>query len=123
MKKYLTYLSSRADEHIIEYGLGDWFDLGPNHPGYSQLTSKGVTATGIYYYDLSVMNEVAVLLGFEEDSRYYKKQMKEVKLAYNNRFYHQDKGYYDRNNQTANAVSLFYELVYGAQNEAYKTIY
>ena len=120
MKKYLTYLSSRADKHIIEYGLGDWFDLGPNHPGYSQLTSKGVTATGIYYYDLSVMNEVAVLLGFEEDSRYYQKQMKEVKQAYNNRFYHQDKGYYDRNSQTANAVSLFYGLV---DEENYRLVY
>ncbi len=120
MRKYLDYLSSRANGHIIEYGLGDWYDLGPAHPGVSQLTSRGVTATGIYYYDLSIMNEVAGLLGLEEDSRYYRNLMNEVKKAYNARFYHQDKGYYDRNSQTANAISLFYGLV---DEENYDRVY
>lgn len=120
MRKYLDYLSSRASGHIIEYGLGDWYDLGPAHPGVSQLTSRGVTATGIYYYDLSIMNEVAGLFGLEEDSRYYRNLMSEVKQAYNARFYHQDKGYYDRNSQTANAISLFYGLV---DEENYDKVY
>ena len=86
----------------------------------SQLTSRGVTATGIYYYDLSIMNEAAGLLGLEEDSRYYRNLMSEVKQAYNARFYHQDKGYYDRNSQTANAISLFYGLV---DEENYSKVY
>ena len=78
------------------------------------------TYTGIYYYDLSIMNEVAGLFGLEEDSRYYRNLMSEVKQAYNARFYHQDKGYYDRNSQTANAISLFYGLV---DEENYDKVY
>lgn len=49
MQRYIDYLSSKADNHIIAYGLGDWFDIGPESPGESQLTSNGVTATAIYY--------------------------------------------------------------------------
>jgi hypothetical protein len=46
MQRYLDYLGTRANNHIITYGLGDWFDIGPKHPGYAQLTSNGVTANG-----------------------------------------------------------------------------
>ena len=53
MQRYIDYLSSKADNHIIAYGLGDWFDIGPESPGESQLTSNGVTATAIYYYAVS----------------------------------------------------------------------
>ena len=45
MKAYLTYLGSRADHDIINYGLGDWYDLGPKKPGVSQLTPIALTAT------------------------------------------------------------------------------
>ena len=29
----MNYLASRAKDHIISYGLGDWFDIGPDVPG------------------------------------------------------------------------------------------
>ena len=47
MQRYVDYLGTKADGHIVAYGLGDWFDIGPNAPGVSQLTSNGVTATAI----------------------------------------------------------------------------
>ena len=33
MKRYVAYLGSRATDHIVSHGLGDWYDLGPNPPG------------------------------------------------------------------------------------------
>ena len=40
MKRYVAYLGTRADEHgIIDYGLGDWYDVGPGEPGVSKLIS------------------------------------------------------------------------------------
>ena len=33
MQRYIDYLSSKADNHIIAYGLGDWFDIGPEESG------------------------------------------------------------------------------------------
>lgn len=119
MKNYINYLSSRAKDNTIEYGLGDWFDLGPNNPGVSQLTSKGVTATAIYYYDLKIMNAIAEYLNNDNDALYFRKLMKNVKYAYNERYYNTE-GYYDRNSQTANSISLYFGLV---EEENYNKVY
>jgi len=32
MKRYVDYLASRATNHIVNYGLGDWYDVGPKSP-------------------------------------------------------------------------------------------
>ena len=32
MKRYVDYLQGKAVDHIIDYGLGDWYDLGPKYP-------------------------------------------------------------------------------------------
>ena len=58
-------------DHIISYGLGDWFDIGPDVPGNSQLTSNGVTATATYYYNAVIMQKIARLLGISEDVEVY----------------------------------------------------
>ena len=44
MKGYVGYLGSQTKNGLLTYGLGDWYDIGPNAPGYSQLTPQGVTA-------------------------------------------------------------------------------
>ena len=49
------YLKSKAKDNILSHGLGDWYDIGPNRPGFSQMTKMGVTATATYYYDLTIM--------------------------------------------------------------------
>ena len=41
MKRYVDYLGTKADGHILSHGLGDWCDLGPKYPGRAQLTSPG----------------------------------------------------------------------------------
>lgn len=28
MRRYVDYLSTRADNHILSFGLGDWYDYG-----------------------------------------------------------------------------------------------
>src|ERR1700712_4815736 len=33
MKRYMGYLDKLANNHILTEGLGDWYDLGPAHPG------------------------------------------------------------------------------------------
>lgn len=111
MKRYVEYLGTRAEGHIVAYGLGDWYDLGPNAPGYAQLTSNGVTATAMYYYDVTVLRQAASLLGREDDARRFALLADSIKVAYNRRFYHPAEGCYDRNSQTANAISLFMGLV------------
>ncbi|MDD3036734.1 glycoside hydrolase family 78 protein [Bacteroides sp.] len=111
MKKYLEYLGTRANNHIIAYGLGDWFDIGPKSPGYAQLTSNGVTATAIYYYNTMMLKEMAKLLGKEADEKSFETLAENIKKAYNTTFFHPEEGTYDRNSQTAGAISLYMDLV------------
>jgi len=49
MQQYLAYLASRAQDHIVSHGLGDWYDIGPNPSGNAQLTPVALTATAIYF--------------------------------------------------------------------------
>lgn len=111
MQWYIDYLSSRADNHIVAYGLGDWFDIGPNSPGEAQLTSNGVTATAIYYYDVRIMEKISRLLGHEQNAEKYKKLAGEIKNAFNEKFFDKTTLKYDRNSQAANAVALYMDLV------------
>lgn len=111
MKRYLEYLGTRSNNHIIAYGLGDWFDIGPKSPGYAQLTSNGVTATAIYYYNTMVLKEMAKLLGKEDDEKSFATLAEDIKKAYNDAFFHPEDGTYDRNSQTASAISLYMDLV------------
>ena len=110
MKRYVAYLTSTADHNIVSHGLGDWFDLGPNAPGESQLTSKGVTATATYYYDVNILRQAAKLLGKSDDEAYFTKLAAEIKEAFNRLYFNNETKQYDRGSQTANAMALFMDL-------------
>ncbi|MET1054098.1 MAG: family 78 glycoside hydrolase catalytic domain [Pedobacter sp.] len=111
MKKYAAYLKTRAKYNILSQGLGDWYDLGPKPPGVSQLTTIGVTATAIYYYDLNILSETALMLGKTADAAGYKKLAEEVKLAFNRRFFNSKTNNYATGSQTANAMAIYMKLV------------
>ena len=110
MQRYIDYLSSRADDHIIAYGLGDWFDIGPGSPGQAQLTSNGVTATAIYYYNVTLMQKMANLLGKPDDARRYSELATRIKDSFNRKYWNTSTLQYDRNSQAANAVALYMGL-------------
>ena len=79
MRRYVDYLSSRAQGNIVAYGLGDWYDIGPGEPGVSKLTTPGVTATAIYYQDLRVLEKMLALAGHDEDSRAMRPEAEDVR--------------------------------------------
>lgn len=110
MQRYIDYLSSKANNHIIAYGLGDWFDIGPKSPGEAQLTSNGVTATAIYYYDVTLMEKMANLLGKPDDARKYRELATQIKQAFNQTYWNPSTRKYDRDSQAANAVALYMGL-------------
>lgn len=116
MKRYMDYLASRANDNIIAYGLGDWFDIGPDVPGNSQLTSNGLTATATYYYNATIMQKIARLLAQPDDVEKYGRLAVEIKESFNRRFFNSSTKTYDRNSQTANSIVLFM----GLADETYK---
>ncbi|HEY4209066.1 MAG TPA: family 78 glycoside hydrolase catalytic domain [Puia sp.] len=118
MQRYNAYLVTKAQHHILYQGLGDWFDLGPKSPGVSQLTPPGVTATAIWYYDLTILSKTAGLLGKTQDAAGYEALAAEVKKAFNEEFFNRSTREYATGSQTANAMAVFAGLVEPAYKEA-----
>jgi len=111
MEKYMKYLASKAHDHILEEGLGDWYDLGPaDRPGFAQLTLPPVTATAFYYYDAHLMSKIATLLGKDEDARDYAKLAEDIRAAWLAKFRHEQEGTYASNSQCANSIALVMRL-------------
>ncbi|RKO73299.1 alpha-L-rhamnosidase [Sphingobacterium puteale] len=111
MIRYIDYLGTKAKDHILTQGLGDWYDLGPERPGVSQLTTPGITATAIYYYDLKLMKEIATLLGKKEDANKFENLQQAVFDAFNQQFYRPQEHSYGSGSQTALAMPLYVGLV------------
>ena len=106
MVHYLNYLQSRATNGIVAYGLGDWYDIGPNDPGVSQNTTLGVTGTLMLYEDAAAMAKIAKLLGRNDDAVHFTNLADNENDAFQKRFFHPLDGKYDTGSQTANAMPL-----------------
>ena len=110
MKCYVAYLGTKAQEHIVSYGLGDWYDIGPRPPGPSQLTPNSLTATAFYYYDTWILAQAAAFLGKANEAKQLTAQANEIRAAFNRKFYNQAKGSYATGSQTADAIPLVMNL-------------
>ena len=110
MKRYVDYLASRATNHIVNYGLGDWFDVGPKSPGIAQLTPISLTATAFYYYDTWILAQTAALLGKPDETQQFETRATEIRAAFNEKFYNATNRDYAAGSQTANAIPLVMNL-------------
>jgi alpha-L-rhamnosidase len=111
MKRYNEYLASKSKDNIIDFGLGDWYDVGPKRPGEAQLTSKALTCTATWYQDLIILQKTAELLGEGDDAKSFADRAAAVKTAFNRKFFHPDANQYENGSQTANAMPLVVNLV------------
>ncbi|MCR4921467.1 MAG: family 78 glycoside hydrolase catalytic domain [Bacteroidaceae bacterium] len=111
MKRYAAYLYSRADNGIVDYGLGDWFDIGPASPGRSQLTSTALTATTYLYINLRMMKQMAHLVDQPRDEARFALQAATVKAAFNSRFINPETHLIEQGSQTACALPLFADIL------------
>lgn len=116
MNRYVEYLRSKSENHILSHGLGDWFDLGPNRPGEAQLTPKALTATAIYYYDLKLLTEMASVLKKTDEQKKLSNWAADVKTAFNAKFFNSETGIISTGSQTAMAMPWCVGLV----DEQYK---
>ncbi len=111
MKKYVAYLGTKADGHILSHGLGDWFDYGPKSPGEAQLTPKALTATAIYYYDIVLLSKMMELTDHKDDAKKMSALAVEVKNAFNTKFFNNSTKVYSTGSQTAMSMPLVVGLV------------
>lgn len=107
MKLYISYLTSRSNDHILDYGLGDWFDIGPSKPGKAQLTSVALSATAMYYYELLTMNKIASAIGKNADAKEFATLAEVVAEAFNNRFITDNEKVFENGSQTGLSMALY----------------
>ena len=113
MKGYVDYLTGKASGNIVNYGLGDWFDLGPNSPGTAQLTPVSLTATATYYSDARTLSQMAQLLGNSADAATYGLLATNILTAFNNQFFNSAGRYYSTASDTSDAMPLALGMVPG----------
>lgn len=118
MARYVAYLDTRAQDGIVSHGLGDWYDIGPNPPGFAQLTPPALTATAFYYQDAWILAQAAALLGKPDDAQKYAALAAKIRAAFNAKFFNPAKRSYSTGSQCANAIPLVMDLVEPANRAA-----
>lgn len=118
MKGYMAYLESMADKHVLSHGLGDWYDVGPETPGYAQLTSVPLVATATYFQDAGVMAKMAGELGLQDEKELFEALADEIKYQFNLKFFRPETAVYGSGSQTAYAMPLSLGMVDEKYEEA-----
>jgi len=111
MKKYVDYLETKATNHIVSHGLGDWYDYGTHAAGYSKNSPIALSATSHYFYGASLVAKAAKLLNKTDDISKYETLALDIKNAFNKEFFNPETKQYGTNSQFSNAVPVFMDLV------------
>ena len=117
MRRYVDYLSTRADRHILSFGLGDWYDYGDFRAGFSRNTPVPLVATAHYYMSVEYLIKAASIVGNDYDVRYYSSLAYDIMVAFNERFLNYDTAQYGTGSQCSNALPLFLRLTQSAGHQ------
>ena len=117
MRRYIDYLSTRADRHILSFGLGDWYDYGDFRAGFSRNTPVPLVATAHYYMSVEYLIKAASIVGNDYDVRYYSSLAYDIMVAFNERFLNHDTAQYGTGSQCSNALPLFLRLTQSAGHQ------
>lgn len=118
MKKYVDYLGTKAEKHIVSHGLGDWYDYGTHAAGYSKNSPIALSATSHYYYGAYLVAKAAKLLNKTEDIEKYETLASDIKTAFNAEFFNAETKQYGTSSQFSNAVPVFMDIVEPQYKEA-----
>jgi hypothetical protein len=113
MTNYFGYLQNQASGNFLNYpnGLGDWYDIGPNAPGFSQDTPVSLTADAYYCQDAQILGQVAAEIGHTNEAVQFDLLATNIGTAFNSAYYSASHHYYSTGSQTAQAMPLYLGLV------------
>ena len=117
MKFWIAYMHHKYVRNglIDKDSYGDWC-VPPDslHVIHStnpaKITDGGLIATATFYHDLQLMRKFALLTGQVKDTVFYQGIAKEMKAAFQKKYYHADSAYYGNNTVTANLLALAFGL-------------
>lgn len=105
MKKYVDFMTSMSDSHIVNFGLGDWCPPVGGPDAYK--CPAAVTDTGYYFVDAGIVAKIASLLRKEEDAIIYSKLADEIRNEFRRNFLDLETGKVEGNCQTSIACALY----------------
>jgi alpha-L-rhamnosidase len=111
MERYMAYLASRADGHILSHGLGDW-------GAFDTSTPLAIPATTAYFRYAEAMATIAAALGEDDRAEAYRTLAGEIRGAFNARFLDEEAGSYGSGSQASNALPLAAGMVPDGQRDA-----
>ena len=111
MKRYVDYLSSRAENYILDIGLGDWYDYGEHRAGFSKNSPVNVSATAHYFYAAHLLVKAAEISGRKSEEKEYKLLENKIRDRFNEQFFNSDTKQYANGSQFCNAVAIFMNIV------------
>lgn len=122
MRKWLDYLSSLAEDHLINKGqLGDHMLPGPK-PGeeeyISSETPPALCWSGTYYRNASIVSQAADILGKANDAERYARLAEDIKDAFNRKWLNRQTNNYATGSQTSNLLPLALGIVPKDNEEA-----
>jgi alpha-L-rhamnosidase len=104
IKKYLDHLIRNADNYTLNFGIDD-------HKPVETKTEGDILASG-YLVDLtSLFSQIADILDYQEDSKYYQEYSEKAKIAFNDRYFDPSTGSYGNGGQTSLALALYHDIV------------
>jgi alpha-L-rhamnosidase len=115
MKRWVDYLSSTAKDHLVDWSLGDWLEIGarPTVTDHSLPKRSPIiqTTTAGYYYATMAVVRAAELLGEADDARKYRQLAEQIKTSFNQHFFDPQTGLYARDSQTSQVLPLYLDMV------------
>ncbi len=101
--RYVDFMTSKATDHLVKHGLGDWVPVKTRTP-------EIVTSSGYYYIDTLIVSKIAAMLGKTDDAQRYGQLAEAIRQSFNKKLYQGD-GIYANGSQTALSCALYQGLV------------
>ncbi|RLD76694.1 MAG: hypothetical protein DRJ10_13180, partial [Bacteroidetes bacterium] len=108
MKKYIHYLKNMSNKDGLIY---DVKDLGEWVPPTPTEIPADFVSSAYYYYDLSLIAQIAEILGENSDNEAFNQIAKKTRTAFNKRYLNSENNSYSIGRQGANVFPLAFDLV------------
>jgi len=115
MKRYVDYLGTQGTNGILpKYWIGDW---GTVVEGWKE-GEPVLVGTAFYYYDARIVAKAAKALGRTAEEDKYSALARQIRAAFNLKFFDRQQKQYEQGTQFSNAFPLFLGLADPADEPA-----
>jgi len=107
---WVELIRRQAPEHVVRRGIGD-------HEAIVR-TPNGITGTAFYYHTVTLVSEMAAILGREREAAEYRQLAQDIRRRFMEEFV-KGSGRLEPETQTAYALALYHGLAPREQTEAF----